>query len=104
MRPKNLTSKIFLDGGDPHETRQIMDLLGFLDGQTTNPTLIAKNPVARKKLEKGGRFSEKEIINFYHFVVREISGLFASGFGIGRGVRRPDDQFRQNAFAGQEDV
>jgi len=79
MRPKGLNSKIFLDGGDPHETGQIMDLLGFLDGQTTNPTLIAKNPVARKKLEKGGKFTEEEIINFYHFVVREISGLMPQG-------------------------
>jgi transaldolase len=79
MRPKGLNSKIFLDGGDPHETKQIIDLLGFLDGQTTNPTLIAKNPVARKKLEKGGKFSEEEIINFYHFVVREISGLLPQG-------------------------
>lgn len=79
MRPKDLKSKIFLDGGDPHETKLIMDLLGFLDGQTTNPTLIAKNPTARKKLEKGGKFSKEEIINFYHFVVREISGLLPQG-------------------------
>jgi len=79
MRPKDLNSKIFLDGGDPHETKQIMDLLGFLDGQTTNPTLISKNPGARKKLEKGGKFSEDEIINFYHFVVREIAGLLPQG-------------------------
>ena len=79
MRPKDLYSKIFLDGGDPHETKQIMELLGFLDGQTTNPSLISKNPVARKKLEKGGKFSEEEIINFYHFVVREISGLLPQG-------------------------
>ena len=79
MRPKDLNSKIFLDGGDPHETKQIMDLLGFLDGQTSNPTLISKNPVARKKLEKGGKFSEDEIINFYHFVVREIAGLLPQG-------------------------
>jgi transaldolase len=58
---------------------QIINLLGFLDGQTTNPTLIAKNPVARKKLDKGGKFTEEEVINFYHFVVREISGLLPQG-------------------------
>ncbi|HET6514541.1 MAG TPA: transaldolase family protein [Thermodesulfovibrionales bacterium] len=79
MRPENLKTKIFLDGGDPHETRQIIDLLGFLDGQTTNPTLISKNPQAKKRLEGGGKFSEGEIYNFYHFVVREISAMMPQG-------------------------
>ena len=79
MRPKDLKSGIFLDGGDPHETKQIMDLLGFLDGQTTNPTLLSKNPAARKKLEKIGKFTEEEIINFYHYVVTEISALLPQG-------------------------
>ena len=38
--PKDGT-KIYLDGGDPDETVQIKKLLGFIDGQTTNPSLIA---------------------------------------------------------------
>ncbi len=79
MKPENLKTRIFLDGGDPHETQQAIDLLGFLDGQTTNPTLIAKNPTARKRLEKGDKFTREEILNFYHFVVREISGLMPQG-------------------------
>jgi transaldolase len=33
-----------VDGGDPEETRQVQELLGFVHGQTTNPSLIAKNP------------------------------------------------------------
>ena len=37
-------TKILLDGGDAQETERIRKLLGFLDGQTTNPSLIAKNP------------------------------------------------------------
>ena len=53
MRPDELKTRIFLDGGDPVETMEIKDLLGFLDGQTTNPTLVAKNPQARKRLEQG---------------------------------------------------
>ena len=53
MRPKNLKTRIFLDGGDPKETRTLIGLLGFLDGQTTNPTLISKNPEARRRLEQG---------------------------------------------------
>ena len=47
MRPEHLKSRIFLDGGNPDETKAIMGTLGFLDGQTTNPTLIAKNPGVR---------------------------------------------------------
>jgi transaldolase len=79
MRPQNLKTKIFLDGGDPGETREIIDLLGFLDGQTTNPTLISKNPDARSRLEKGNKFSEKEIYDFYQGVVKEISTLIPRG-------------------------
>jgi transaldolase len=79
MRPKGLKSRIFLDGGDPHETRQILDLIGFLDGQTTNPSLVSKNPAARKKLESGGKFTAEEMMNFYHFIAREISGMLPQG-------------------------
>ena len=35
-------TKIFLDSGDPVETKQVVEILGFLDGQTTNPSLVAK--------------------------------------------------------------
>ncbi|MGZ3494096.1 MAG: transaldolase family protein [Thermodesulfobacteriota bacterium] len=79
MKPKNLNTRIFLDGGDPEETREIIRLLGFLDGQTTNPTLISKNPSARKRLEKGEKFTRKEIIDFYEETVREISKLIPQG-------------------------
>ena len=79
MRPKNLKTRIFLDGGDPEETRTLLGLLGFLDGQTTNPTLISKNPEARRRLEKGEKFNPDEIFGFYQQVVREISGLIPQG-------------------------
>jgi transaldolase len=79
VRPTDLRTKIFLDGGDPHETKQIIDLMGFLDGQTTNPTLISKNPHARKRLEQGDKFTREEILNFYHFVVTELSGMMPQG-------------------------
>jgi transaldolase len=79
MKPKDLKTKIFLDGGDPDETRKIIGLLGFLDGQTTNPTLISKNPKARQRLEKGEKFSGEEIIGFYRETVKEISKLIPQG-------------------------
>jgi transaldolase len=40
-------SKILIDGGDPQETRRIRQLIGFVDGQTTNPSLIAKRADSR---------------------------------------------------------
>ncbi len=79
MKPKDLKTRIFLDGGDPDETRKIIGLLGFLDGQTTNPTLISKNPRARARLERGERFTREEIIDFYQETVREISKLIPQG-------------------------
>jgi len=79
MRPKELKTRIFLDGGDPGETRSIIDILGFLDGQTTNPTLISKNPEARKRIEQGKKFSEAEILSFYKDVVRTISSMIPEG-------------------------
>jgi len=79
MRPKNLKTRIFLDGGDPEETREIIRLLGFLDGQTTNPTLISKNPRARQRLERGEKFTREEIVDFYQETVKEISKLIPNG-------------------------
>lgn len=76
---KNLATKIFLDGGDPAETKEVIDLLGFLDGQTTNPTLISKNPDARKRIERGEKFTPEEILEFYKKVVKEISALIPKG-------------------------
>lgn len=79
MRPEGLKTKIFLDGGDPKETREIISLLGFLDGQTTNPTLIAKNPEVRARLDSGNKFGKKELLKFYKETVEEISGLIPEG-------------------------
>jgi transaldolase len=74
-----MKTRIFLDGGDQGDTERITKLLGFLDGQTTNPTLISKNPEARKRLEKGRKFNETEILDFYRDVVKTISGLIPQG-------------------------
>jgi transaldolase len=79
MRPSNLNTKIFLDSGDPGETKQILNLLGFLDGQTTNPSLIAKNPETAKRLESGEKFSKEEIFDFYKGVVSDVSNLIPKG-------------------------
>lgn len=79
MRPPNLKTKIFLDSGNPDETREIIKLLGFLDGQTTNPTLISKNPASQKLLQMGKKFSSREIFDFYRKIVKELSFLMPNG-------------------------
>ena len=79
MRPATMKTRLFLDGGNEEETRQVIKLLGFLDGQTTNPTLISKNPGARKRLEQGNKFTGQEIFTFYRNVVNTLSGLMPQG-------------------------
>ena len=72
-------ARIFLDGGDPNDTRAVIAQLGFLDGQTTNPTLIAKNPEVRARLEHGERFQREELLAFYRGVVADIAALIPDG-------------------------
>jgi transaldolase len=77
----NLPSKIFIDGGDPKETREADTLLkkaGYhgLDGQTTNPTLIAKH--AKETLKKD-KISEREALDFYKKTVTEMSSIMPQG-------------------------
>lgn len=76
-----LPSHIYIDGGDPAETREADALLkkaGLhgLDGQTTNPTLIAKNFAAKN----GGRkVSMSEATGEYKRVVTEMSRIIPDG-------------------------
>ncbi|MCQ4575186.1 MAG: hypothetical protein NOU37_08075 [Candidatus Brocadiales bacterium] len=74
-RPKNLKTKISLDSGNPEETKQVISLLGFLDGQTTNPTLVSENPQVKARLERGEKFAREELLGFYHKIIKEISAL-----------------------------
>lgn len=74
-RPKNLKPKIFLDSGDPEETKQAFNMLGFLDGQTTNPTLIFKNPQVQEQLKKGKKFSRENVYEEYKKIIQEINKI-----------------------------
>ncbi|PIZ95963.1 MAG: transaldolase [Candidatus Magasanikbacteria bacterium CG_4_10_14_0_2_um_filter_33_14] len=79
MRPQNLKTKIFLDSGNPVETREAIKLLGFLDGQTTNPSLIAKNPELQAKISAGEKLSSEDVNTFYKGVVEEIQVMIPDG-------------------------
>src|SRR3989441_1982081 len=71
-RPK---TKILVDGGDPNETLRIKSLLGFVDGQTTNPSLIAKNPEIQQLIASGHKLTSQEENNEYKKIVQSISPL-----------------------------
>jgi transaldolase len=68
-------SKILVDGGDPQETARIKQLIGFVDGQTTNPSLIAKNPEVVRLIESGHKLTEREEAAEYRKIVQSISPL-----------------------------
>jgi transaldolase len=72
IRPK---TKILVDGGNPQETLHVKELLGFVDGQTTNPSLIAKNPHIRQLVETGHRLSRMQEMDEYKKIVQTISPL-----------------------------
>jgi len=68
-------TRILVDGGNPQETERIKQRLGFVDGQTTNPSLIAKNPHIQQLLASGHKLSEREAMDEYKKIVRSISPL-----------------------------
>jgi transaldolase len=76
---ERLKTKILVDGGDPEETRRMKSLLGFVDGQTTNPSLIAKNPEVQHRLATGHKFSLEEQEQEYKRIVQQISLLVGDG-------------------------
>ena len=71
-RPK---MKILVDGGDPQETRRVKQLLGYVDGQTTNPSLIAKNPRIKELIASGHKLSSREEMDEYKQIVQTIAPL-----------------------------
>src|SRR5499427_148912 len=75
QKPK---TKILVDGGDPEETGRVKKLLGFVDGQTTNPSLIAKNPHIRQLIASGHKLSKSEEMTDYKQIVQAISPLVGS--------------------------
>jgi transaldolase len=75
MLTKKPKTKILVDGGDPDETLRVKQLLGFVDGQTTNPSLIAKNPEIQQRIASGHTLSPQEEKHEYRKIVQTISPL-----------------------------
>ena len=68
-------TRILLDGGDPDETLRVKTNLEFLDGQTTNPSYVAKNPGIQRRIAAGRRLSRREQLQEYKAIVQQISPL-----------------------------
>src|SRR6516162_3080599 len=68
-------TKILVDGGDPDETVRAKHLLGFVDGQTTNPSLIARNPEIQRRIASGHTLTPQEERDAYRKIVQAISPL-----------------------------
>jgi len=71
-------AKILVDGGDPEETVRVRNLVGYVDGQTTNPTLVSRNPEVRTLISSGHKFSSQEELAEYKKIVQTISPLVGS--------------------------
>lgn len=79
MNTSEKKKKIFLDGCDPAETRKMVALLGFLDGQTTNPTLLALSPTIQTLAQQGRRLTHADLMAAYRQAVEEIAVLVPQG-------------------------
>ena len=98
-RPK---TKILVDGGDPQETRRVKELLGSVDGQTTNPSLIAKNPHIKELIASGHKLSDKGEMEEYKKIVQTISPLVGDA-GVSIEVFSDEKTTAQEMFSqGQE--
>lgn len=83
----SLSSLIFIDGGDPNETvqaDQVLKKIGFagIDGQTTNPTLVAKNPEVQKYLAGGKKLTQVEGLAQYKKIVESIARVTSGPISI----------------------
>ncbi len=74
--------KIFLDSGDPEETKKAKGLIGVVDGQTTNPSLVVKNPEIQKYVESGKKLTEVELLNFYKQIITELDHELAGPISV----------------------
>lgn len=74
--------KIYLDSGNPEETKKAKGLLGYLDGQTTNPSLVVKNPDIQKFLASGKKLKEDELLAEYKKIIVELHKLLAGPISV----------------------
>ncbi|MEK7165371.1 MAG: transaldolase family protein [Patescibacteria group bacterium] len=82
-----LSSLIFIDGGDPKETLKAdeqLKLAGYsgIGGQTTNPTLVSKNPEVMKYLISGKKLTQDEALAEYKKIVESVAKVTSGPVSI----------------------
>jgi len=96
-------TKILVDGGDPNDTLRVKQLLGFVDGQTTNPSLIAKNPEIQQRIASGDSLTSQEEKDEYRKIVQAISPLVGDA-GVSIEVFADLDTIAEDMLAQGEDM
>jgi hypothetical protein len=83
----------------PQETRRVKELLEFVDGQTTNPSLIAKNPHIKELVASGHRLYVSGLLNCDAVSVLEekLAGVSDDDERSANGPRLRDTKSRQAA-------
>jgi transaldolase len=76
---RNFQTNIFLDSGDPADTKRALELFPQLSGQTTNPSLVAKNEELKKVVAEKGALSTEELLDFYKNIIGEVSEILPNG-------------------------
>src|SRR5436190_6380526 len=92
-------TKILVDGGDPSETLRVKNLPGFVDGQTTNPSLIAKNPEIQRQIASGHTLTSQAQNGEYRKIAQAISPLGRQCGRVYRGFCGPQHHGRGYARA-----
>ncbi len=78
QRPSQLHTLIYLDGSNLSETAQMMKELGFVDGQTTNPSNFV-SAVKAERNQETIQFTQEELIATYKARVQELSKALPNG-------------------------
>jgi transaldolase len=77
-----ISTQFLLDSCNHLETIRAQNTLSKINcqffGQTTNPSLLVKNPALQNSLH-GGKIKETELLEFYKTEIRRISNLIPSG-------------------------
>ena len=74
--------KFFVDSCDPADTQRAVKLLGIVHGQTTNPTLLTKNPEIQRYLSQGKKLKTSELLKMYKEAIQAIASYTDGALSI----------------------
>lgn len=74
--------KFFVDSCDPADTQKAVKLLGVVHGQTTNPTLLTKNPDIQRYLSQGKKLQTTELLKMYKEAIQAIASYTEGALSV----------------------